>query len=85
VAPVAADTLRLPLANTVMDGAVTLFGSRELADLDAGLREAHRGLAPGARFVILELCTPRVLHSASSALREFCTPRSAIVRGIHAL
>ena len=69
VAPVAADALRLPLANEVVDGAVTAFGARNLADLDAGLREVHRVLAPGARFVIL----------------EFSTPRSAIVRGIYAL
>jgi demethylmenaquinone methyltransferase / 2-methoxy-6-polyprenyl-1,4-benzoquinol methylase len=34
------------------------FGVRNLADLDAGLREAARVLKPGARFVILEFTTP---------------------------
>jgi demethylmenaquinone methyltransferase/2-methoxy-6-polyprenyl-1,4-benzoquinol methylase len=29
-----------------------------VADLDAGLREVHRVLKPGARFVILEFSTP---------------------------
>jgi demethylmenaquinone methyltransferase/2-methoxy-6-polyprenyl-1,4-benzoquinol methylase len=32
---------------------------RNLADLDAGFREAARVLKPGARFVVLEFTTPR--------------------------
>ena len=40
-----------------------------VADLDRGLREVHRILAPGARFVIL----------------EFTTPRSAVVRAMYHL
>ena len=35
------------------------FGIRNVADLDAALREMHRVLEPGARFVILEFTTPR--------------------------
>ncbi|MDB4879261.1 MAG: Ubiquinone/menaquinone biosynthesis methyltransferase ubiE [Gemmatimonadetes bacterium] len=59
VAPVAADAQVLPLADASMDGAVVAFGIRNVASLDAALREAHRVLAPGARFVILEFTTPR--------------------------
>ena len=39
-------------------GALVAFGIRNVADLDAGLREVHRVLKPGARFVILEFSTP---------------------------
>jgi demethylmenaquinone methyltransferase/2-methoxy-6-polyprenyl-1,4-benzoquinol methylase len=34
------------------------FGVRNLADLDAGLREVARVVKPGGRFVILEFTTP---------------------------
>lgn len=56
--PVVADALQLPVADGTLDGAIVGFGVRNLADLDAGLREVHRALAPGARFVILELSRP---------------------------
>lgn len=56
---VAADALDLPLLDAVCDGAMVGFGVRNLADLDAGLREAARVLKSGARFVILEFATPR--------------------------
>lgn len=69
VSPVVADALDLPLADDSASGAIVAFGIRNVADLDRGLREVHRVLAPGARFVIL----------------EFTTPRSAVVRaGYHA-
>jgi demethylmenaquinone methyltransferase / 2-methoxy-6-polyprenyl-1,4-benzoquinol methylase len=65
---VAADALTLPLPDSSCAGAIVAFGVRNLADLDAGLREVARVLTPGARFVIL----------------EFTTPRSAIIRsGYH--
>jgi demethylmenaquinone methyltransferase/2-methoxy-6-polyprenyl-1,4-benzoquinol methylase len=57
--PVAADALSLPFPSARFDGALVGFGVRNLADLDAGLREAARVLKPGARFVILEFATPR--------------------------
>jgi len=57
--PVGADVLTLPFADARFDGAMVAFGVRNLADLDAGLREAHRVLRPGARFVVLEFTTPR--------------------------
>jgi demethylmenaquinone methyltransferase/2-methoxy-6-polyprenyl-1,4-benzoquinol methylase len=59
ISPVAADALKLPLAPESMSGAIVAFGIRNVADLDAGLREVHRVLEPGARFVILEFSTPR--------------------------
>ncbi len=58
--PVAADALALPFAAAHFDGAMCAFGVRNLADLDAGLREVARVLAPGARFVVLEFATPRL-------------------------
>lgn len=69
VRPVVADALSLPLPDASMDGAIVAFGIRNVADLNQCLREVHRTLRPGARFVIL----------------EFSTPRSALVRaGYHA-
>lgn len=67
--PVTADALDLPIATSSMAGAIVAFGIRNVADLDACLREVHRILEPGARFVIL----------------EFSTPRSSIVRGAYHL
>jgi demethylmenaquinone methyltransferase/2-methoxy-6-polyprenyl-1,4-benzoquinol methylase len=59
IAPVAGDALKLPLADGSVDGAIVAFGIRNVADLDGGLREVHRVLKPGGRFVILEFSTPR--------------------------
>ena len=56
--PVNADALALPFADATFDGAMVGWGVRNLADLDAGLREAARVLKPGARLVILEMSTP---------------------------
>ena len=61
VSPVVADALDLPIADGGADGAIVAFGIRNVADLDRGLREVHRVLAPGARFIILEFTTPRLL------------------------
>jgi demethylmenaquinone methyltransferase/2-methoxy-6-polyprenyl-1,4-benzoquinol methylase len=57
---VAADALVLPIADGSCAGAIVAFGARNLADVDAGLREVARVLTPGGRFVILEFTTPRV-------------------------
>lgn len=59
IAAVVADAQELPVGADSFDGALVAFGIRNLADLDAGLRETLRVLKPGARFVILEFSTPR--------------------------
>jgi demethylmenaquinone methyltransferase/2-methoxy-6-polyprenyl-1,4-benzoquinol methylase len=59
VSPVVADAVDLPVPNDSASGAIVAFGIRNVADLDRGLREVHRVLAPGRRFVILEFTTPR--------------------------
>jgi len=69
VSPVVADAVDLPIPDNAASGAIVAFGIRNVADLDRGLREVHRVLVPGARFVIL----------------EFTTPRSSIVRGLYHL
>ena len=60
VVPVVADALELPLPDDSAAGAIVAFGIRNVTDLDAGVREVHRVLEPGARFVILEFTTPRI-------------------------
>ncbi len=58
ILPTCADTLRLPFADGVFDGAMVGFGVRNLSDLDRGFRELRRVLRPGARLVILEFTVP---------------------------
>jgi demethylmenaquinone methyltransferase / 2-methoxy-6-polyprenyl-1,4-benzoquinol methylase len=58
VEPVCADALALPYPDRSFDGATVGFGVRNVAGLDAGLREMARVLRPGARLVILEFTTP---------------------------
>ncbi|MFL5540035.1 MAG: bifunctional demethylmenaquinone methyltransferase/2-methoxy-6-polyprenyl-1,4-benzoquinol methylase UbiE [Longimicrobiaceae bacterium] len=58
IEPACADALTLPFADGAFDGATVGFGVRNLADLDAGLREMARVLKPDARLVILEFTTP---------------------------
>ncbi len=59
VAPAVSDAVELPLRDGSAAGAIVAFGIRNLADLDAGLREVFRVLEPGARFIILEFSMPR--------------------------
>jgi len=59
IAPVAADAVDLPIASDAFDGAIVAFGIRNVAALDAALREARRVIAPGGRLVILEFSIPR--------------------------
>jgi demethylmenaquinone methyltransferase / 2-methoxy-6-polyprenyl-1,4-benzoquinol methylase len=56
--PVVADALRLPLADGAAAGAIVGFGVRNFDDLERGLRELTRVLAPGARLVVLECSEP---------------------------
>ena len=58
IEPACADALALPYPDQSFDGATVGFGVRNLADLDAGLREMARVLKPGARCVVLEFTTP---------------------------
>jgi demethylmenaquinone methyltransferase / 2-methoxy-6-polyprenyl-1,4-benzoquinol methylase len=57
--PVVGDAQALPLADGSAAGAIVAFGIRNVADLDAALREVRRVLEPGGRFVVLEFTTPR--------------------------
>jgi demethylmenaquinone methyltransferase/2-methoxy-6-polyprenyl-1,4-benzoquinol methylase len=60
VSPVVADALRLPVRDGAGSGALVAFGVRNFEDIDAGLCELARVLAPGARLVILECAEPPV-------------------------
>jgi len=53
-----ADGLKLPFPDASFDGVTAAFGVRNLENLETGLREIHRVLRPGGRFVILEFSTP---------------------------
>jgi demethylmenaquinone methyltransferase/2-methoxy-6-polyprenyl-1,4-benzoquinol methylase len=66
IAPVTADALQLPLADSSMSGAIVAFGIRNVDGLDECLTEVRRVLVPGGRFVILEFSTPKssVLNAA---------------------
>ena len=81
-APVAADALELPFPDVSFDGATVGFGVRNLADLDQGLREAHRVLRPGARFVVLEFATPRFAPLRALYLFYFRRVLPAIGRAV---
>lgn len=54
-----ADAMRLPFPDATFDGALIGFGLRNVADLEAGLRELARVIRPGGRLVILEFTVPR--------------------------
>ncbi|MFM7322782.1 MAG: bifunctional demethylmenaquinone methyltransferase/2-methoxy-6-polyprenyl-1,4-benzoquinol methylase UbiE [Armatimonadota bacterium] len=54
-----ADTQALPFPNGAYDAATVAFGIRNVADIDLGLREMARVVAPGGRVVLLEFNRPR--------------------------
>lgn len=49
------DVMHLPFADATLDGAIMGFAMRNVADIDATLREIRRVLRPGARFVNLDM------------------------------
>lgn len=57
-APLAADALALPFPRQRFDGATVSFGLRNVADLDAALRQLAGVLRPGGRLVVLEFAVP---------------------------
>jgi demethylmenaquinone methyltransferase/2-methoxy-6-polyprenyl-1,4-benzoquinol methylase len=59
IAWVEGDVLALPFETGSFDAATVGFGVRNVADLEAGLRELRRVLRPGGRLAVLEITTPR--------------------------
>lgn len=55
---VAGDALALPFRDGAFDAVTVSFGLRNVADLDAALREMARVSRPGARLVVLETAQP---------------------------
>ncbi|HWM89744.1 MAG TPA: ubiquinone/menaquinone biosynthesis methyltransferase [Thermoanaerobaculia bacterium] len=59
-AALAADALALPFPQHRFDGATVSFGLRNVADLDAALRQLAGVLRPGGRLVVLEFAVPEL-------------------------
>lgn len=55
---VGGDGERLPVRDGAFDAALVAFGIRNVGDPVAAMREVHRALRPGGRFVVLEFSMP---------------------------
>jgi demethylmenaquinone methyltransferase/2-methoxy-6-polyprenyl-1,4-benzoquinol methylase len=55
---VAGDALALPFADAAFDAVTIAFGLRNVADVDAALRELGRVTKPGGRLVVCEFSRP---------------------------
>ncbi len=53
-----ADALRLPFADSTFNLLTISYGLRNLANVEAGLKEMHRVLKPGGRVLILDFGKP---------------------------
>ena len=58
IVPLCADALALPLRDAAFDAVMVAFGVRNFEDLDRGLAEARRMLAPGGLLLVLEFSRP---------------------------
>jgi len=54
-----ANALDMPYSDGCFDAVTVAFGARNFSDLDRGLAEMARVVAPGGRVVVLEITTPR--------------------------
>lgn len=67
---VAGDALHLPFTDGSFDAVTISFGLRNVADVDAALRELHRVTKPGGRMVVCEFSAP-VLSVFRTAYMEY--------------
>ena len=54
------DSENISFPDNTFDAAIVAFGVRNFEDLDKGLKQIHRVLKPGAKFVVLEFSKPTV-------------------------
>lgn len=65
---VCGDAMALPVESASADAYTIAFGIRNVTDIDAALREAHRALKPGGRFLCLEFS--HVVHPPLAKLYD---------------
>ncbi len=80
---IAANTCELPFADDLFDCVTIGFGVRNLADIDAGLREMARVLKPGGRLVCLETgeVESKLLRLPWKFYFHILTPYAAVLMG----
>lgn len=65
---VGGDGERLPVGDGLFHGALVAFGIRNVGDPERAMREVHRALRPGGRFVVLEFSMPAGVLGAAYRL-----------------